>query len=309
MTKSKLTILIPCHNEETTIGDVISQVSLLYPDSEIVVVDNASSDRTGEIAESLFATVVFESQKGKGYAVIRGLSTIKSGHIIIIDGDSTYDVRDIAKIVDYLSDGFDLVVANRISTAPSAYRRNHAIGNVLFSKLQKNLLQVDVDDVFSGYRGFTAAFAQSIDFMSEGFEIETDLNMHAVVIGARVKNFDSKYDPRPEFSVSKLNTYRDGFLILLAMLRLLRKWRPFLFLGVPGYSIACLAAVLFTVPYFEYLSTGKVSHIPTLVVSMSGLLCGVLLVLAGSIGQRVVQSSRESSRHAFKLLRILEHSN
>ena len=304
--KSNLTVIIPCHNESGTIADVIKGIQISVPNAHILVIDNASSDDTQQVARKFDVGVVSESQKGKGFAILKGLSLIDSGYVIMLDGDATYDSDDIPKILDFLNNGYDHVVGTRIPTRADAFRSKHAFGNMLFSRLQKRLLRVNVEDVFSGFRGFSNAFIQSITFKSEGFEIETHINMHSAVIGARVMNFDSEYKPRPDLSFSKLNTFRDGFRILRTMQLLLRKWRPGLYLGVPGFTCLVLSLGLFLVPLIEYFRTGVVLHVPSLVVSVSGIVGGVLLILSGLIGEMIVQSTRESARQTFRILKHLD---
>ena len=306
MLNSNLTVIIPCHNEGTTIAAVIKSIKKSISYADILVIDNASTDNTSEVARKFKVDVVSEHQKGKGFAILKGLSLVDSGYVIMIDGDATYNCSDILKIIDYLDGGYDHVVATRIPTSTNAFRGKHALGNVLFSKLQKRLLRIDVDDVFSGFRGFSNAFIQSVTFKSKGFEIETDINMHSSVIGARVMNFPSEYRPRPDLSFSKLRTFSDGFRILKTMQLLLRKWRPGLYLGTPGSACLVLSIGLFMIPLLEYFSTGMVLHVPTLVVSVSGIVGGISLILSGIIGEMIVQSTRESARQTFRILKNLE---
>jgi glycosyltransferase involved in cell wall biosynthesis len=303
--KETVTFLIPCLNEELTISEVIMEIRGQVPKAEIVVIDNSCTDSTQMLAKSAGARVIVEEKRGKGFATLAGLREIQSEIVVILDGDLTYDLSGVNTLIQAVSDGIDMVVGNRVATHLSAYRPAHTWGNKVFSLFQHRVLGVAVFDVFSGYRAMSRPFYKSIIFEAQGFEIETEFNLHAAIINAQVLNIDSKYRPRPELSVSKLNTYRDGFRILKRTIKLVRIWRPSVFFGLTGSFLAIISGTLFYIPFSEYLQTGLVTKSPTLVVSLVGILSAIITILTGVIGQLVVQSRIETNRSIFNLCKFM----
>jgi|LauGreSBDMM110SN_4_FD.fasta_scaffold08700_2 glycosyltransferase involved in cell wall biosynthesis len=303
--QNSVTFLIPCLNEELTIVKVITEIRSQLPTADILVIDNSSTDNTQIAAKNAGVRVIVEPRKGKGFATLAGLRGIDTDIVVILDGDLTYDLSTVKAFIDAISNGFDMVVGNRIATQASAYRPAHTWGNRAFSMFQQRILRVEVTDVFSGYRAMSRSFYKSIVFEAKGFEIETELNVYSAIINAQVLNIDSNYRPRPESSVSKLNTYRDGMKILGVTLKLFRIWRPSIFFGLTGSIIATVSLMIFYFPLSEYLQTGLVSKIPTLVASFIGILTGIIFFLAGVTGQLIIQSRIESNRAMFNLFKFL----
>ena len=274
--EKSVSFLIPCLNEEATISNVIEEIRSQLPNVDILVIDNSSTDNTQISAIKAGARVIIEPRRGKGFATLAGLREVNTDIVVILDGDLTYDLSTVKSFIDAISNGYDMIVANRIATQASAYRPAHTWGNKAFSKFQQRILRVEVTDVFSGYRVMSRSFYKSIIFEAKGFEIETELNVHSAIINARVLNIDSNYRPRPESSVSKLNTYRDGTRILGITLKLFRIWRPSIFFGLMGSLFALVSLTMFYFPFSEYLQTGLVSKIPTLVASFIGMLAAII---------------------------------
>ena len=300
---SNSTVLIPCLNEEETIAKVIKSFSSVLPGAEILVVDNGSTDRTSEIAIACGAKVINEPLKGKGYAVATGFNLINTEYVILIDGDSTYDVKDAPVILRSLIDGWDMVVANRESQSSMTYRRGHRFGNYLLSKVQRSLLKVGVIDTLSGYRGFNQNFIRNFTQVSKGFEIEANLNIYSSIIGARVFNFKSKYTERPSNSNSKLNTYTDGIKILITIFKLIMTWRPLLAYSIFGMFGIATGLLLVSIPVLEYYDTGQILHMPTLIVSSLIIFSSSSIIFLGLVANLIVNFRIENARRDYKLAR------
>lgn len=232
-------VVVPCHNEESTIGQVIAGFRSVIPSCVVYVADNNSTDRTSEMARASGATVISEPRPGKGFAVRRLLADADADCFIMVDGDNTYDPGAAPEMVmKVLRDHVDMVNGARVSTGedPDAYRRGHALGNAVLTWIFQKLFALPLEDTLSGYRAMSKRFVKSFPSGSTGFEIEAELNAHAAIVGMPVAEVPTAYRSRPEGSNSKLNTYRDGWRILLRNLRLFRDARPnraFFFLSVP----------------------------------------------------------------------------
>lgn len=296
-------VLIPCLNEGKTIGGVIREFRNELPGCQVLIIDNGSADNTVEESKINNALVVHELRRGKGYAVITGFDLICEEIILMVDGDGTYSARDARIMVEEVRNGFDMVVAIRKSMSDKSFRRLHKSGNYWFSKLQSKTLHVSVEDAFSGYRSFSKNFINSFVSRASGFEIEAALNVHAGMIGARVKNFTSGYLPRHEESNSKLRTYRDGGRILLSIFSYLIKWKPAAVFGAFGTFLLLFAAGLFSIPLIEYLDTGYILHIPTLVVATSVGIISILFLFYAFIAQKIIDFQIENMRRDYRYLR------
>ena len=302
---SNTTIIIPCLNEEETISGVVTNLIATLPAAEILVVDNASTDRTSEIARAAGAKVLYESAKGKGYAVVAGFNAAKTEYIILIDGDSTYDEKDAIKILKNLVDGWDMVVATRSSQSAMTFRRGHRLGNYLFSKVQHSMMNVNVLDTLSGYRGFNRNFVRNFIQVSRGFEIEANLNIYSSIVGASVYNFDSKYSERPASSSSKLNTYVDGAKILFTIAKLAVTWRPLLAYSAFGSLGITTGLLLISIPLLEFYRTGQILHLPTLIVSALIIFFSASVVFLGLVANLIVNFRIENSRRDFKIFKTI----
>lgn len=300
---SNTTIIIPCFNEAETISGVVANLIAALPAAEILVVDNASTDRTSEIALASGAKVIYESSKGKGYAVAAGFNATKTEYLILIDGDSTYDEKDADSILRSLVDGWDMVVATRSSQSAMTFRRGHRLGNYLFSKVQHSMMNVKVVDTLSGYRGFNRNFVRNFTQVSRGFEIEANLNIYSSIVGASVYNFNSRYSERPISSNSKLNTYIDGTKILFTIVKLIVTWRPLLAYSAFGLLGITTGLLLISIPLIEFYRTGQILHLPTLIVSAFIIFFSASVLFLGLVANLIVNFRIENSRRDFKIFK------
>jgi glycosyltransferase involved in cell wall biosynthesis len=290
-----VTVVVPCHNEAATIAKVVRDFRGALPGAQLLVVDNASSDRTAEMARQAGARVVREPRAGKGFALLTGFREAKGAdYFVMVDGDDTYPAEDVVKLLDAAQAGADMVVGTRLAHAEQgAFRAGHSLGNQLFNLLVRMLFGIRTSDLFSGYRVLSRRFLETTPLIARGFEVEAELSLQAVVQGYRMAEVPIRYRARPEESPSKLHTYRDGYRILMAILMFFRDYRPLNFFG--GLALALLALSLAGggVVIAEYLRTGLVPRLPLAVLSAAlfilsalSLTCGVLL---SSINRRAAE--------------------
>lgn len=275
----KIAVILPCYNESKTISDVIDGFRASLPQARIAVFDNNSSDNTAEIARIAGADVFCETRRGKGNVVRRMFADIDADVYLMADGDGTYDAASAPKLISMIvNDRMDMAIGARENVHENAHRAGHAFGNKLFNTIYGTLFGSDFGDIFSGYRAFSRRFVKSFPALSSGFEIETELSVHASQLKLPTGEIVLPYGKRPEGSSSKLSTFRDGWRILKTMGFLLKETRPALFFGAMSGVIAC-AAVLLAVPLVvTYLETGLVPRLPTAV------LCTGLMLIAGLTG-------------------------
>ena len=296
-------IIIPCFNEENTISKVVEQFKSQLPGVHILVVDNGSTDKTFSIAELTGARVLQELQQGKGFAVRRGFRECNSPVLLMVDGDLTYDPLVAGEMIENIRNGFDMVVANRNLSSTSAYRKGHKIGNRFFSYAQSFLFDSMISDSLSGYRAFSNLFVESFVMQPRGFEIEASLNIHADLLNAKVKNLDTNYFARPPGSFSKLSTLGDGLKISSTILKYLIKYRPYLVFSFIATVLLLVSFSLSLIPGLEFLQTGKILHIPTLITSMSIAIIAVLTLFYGLISQKIIEFQMQSMRMNYKLFK------
>lgn len=297
------TVVIPCFNEERTISEVVKQFQHQLPGVKILVVDNGSTDGTFSIAKLAGVRVEQEGQRGKGFAVRLGFKECNTPIILIVDGDLTYDPMIANEMVETIRRGCDMVVANRQVTKLNIFRRGHKFGNRFFTYVQSLIFDSEISDSLSGYRAFSNLFVESFVMQPRGFEIEAALNIHANLLDAQVKNLNTNYFARPLGSYSKLNTFKDGFKIFTTIFKYLTKYRPYFIFGFIGFVLMIGASVLFSIPAFEFLSTGKILHIPTLITAMSVAIIAVLALFYGLISQKIIDFQMESMRMNYKLFK------
>lgn len=296
---SRVAVIVPCHNEELTIAEVVTGFQRTLPGCAVVVADNCSTDRTAEVARAHGAQVVVENRPGKGYAVRRLLADVEADCYVMIDGDATYDPDSAPAMVSMvLHDGVDMVNGARVVTGErtEAYRPGHSLGNSVLTWIFQKLFKLQLRDTLSGYRVMSRRFVKSFPTGAEGFEIEAELNAHAATLGVPLGEVDTPYFARPEGSESKLNTYRDGLRILRRNLRLFRDARPslaFLLLSLPWLV---LAGALLWIPIAEYLRTGLVLRFPSLIAGVGALILAGLTILTGLILERVARNRIEANR-------------
>jgi len=297
----RVAVVIPCHNEACAIAKVVRDFRAALPGARIVVVDNASSDDTAEIARAAGAEVAFESRRGKGYALLRGFAmTRNADHVIMVDGDDTYPAEDAHKLLDCVRAGLaDMAIGTRLQTfAEDAYPPLHNLGNRLFVLLVRILFGVRTTDLFSGYRAFSRRFLEISPLIAQGFEIETELSLQALTANFVVAEIPVHYRERPRGSTSKLRTVRDGYRILLALLAFFRDYRPLTFFGAIALAFAGCGLGIGGVVVSEYLRTGQILRIP------SAILCiGLMMLSAVSAIAGVVLSS--ISRRAYEIMALI----
>ena len=292
-----IAVLLPCYNEGTSIADVVFDFRRILPGHRIFVYDNNSNDNTAEQATRAGAIVVRSRRQGKGNVVRQMFADIDADIYIMADGDGTYDSSRAPELIQTLLDErADMVVGTRRDVKVDAGRRGHAFGNKIFNFVYQTIFGNDFTDIFSGYRVFTRRFAKSFPAMSPGFEIETEMSVHASVLRLPVIEVECDYGRRQEGSESKLSSFRDGFKILRMMGSLMKETRPFTFfsyiaLGLVGISMFSAAPVL-----VEYFSTGLVSRMPTWVLSMTMLLGSMMVFMAGVILDSVARGRTEQKR-------------
>jgi glycosyltransferase involved in cell wall biosynthesis len=293
----RVAVIIPCYNEAVTIADVVTSFRAALPQAAIYVYDNNSKDETVAQARAAGAIVRSESRQGKGHVVRRMFADVEADAYIMVDGDGTYDASAAARLVQQLTDdNLDMLVGARVETAQAAYRRGHRTGNRLITGTITMLFGRAFDDILSGYRVFSRRFVKSFPALSGGFEIETELTIHALQLSMPVAEVPLPYAERPEGSVSKLSTWSDGFRILRTILVLLKDERPMLFFGAIG-ALAGLCSLALGIPVvIEFIRTGLVPRLPTAVLAMGLTLIGVLCVFAGAILDSVARGRREMKR-------------
>ena len=296
----RIAVLLPCYNEEAAIEATVRGFRDALPGAAIYVYDNNSSDRTRELAAEAGAVVRTERQQGKGHVVRRMFADIEADVYVMADGDLTYDPKAAPAMVELLlADELDMVVGTRRHEAKDAYRGGHVLGNKLFTGLLSGLLGRSFSDIFSGYRVFSRRFVKSFPVLSSGFEIETEMSVHALELRMPVGEVETAYGARPEGSESKLSTYGDGWRILKTIATLYRVERPVLFYGGIGALLLALAIVLAVPLAITYLNTGLVPRFPTAILVTGMTIVAVLCVFAGLILDTVTRGRREMRRLAY----------
>ena len=296
----RIAVLLPCYNEEAAIVRTIEGFQAALPGAAIFVYDNNSRDRTVELARAAGVEVRTERMQGKGNVVRRMFADIDADIYLMADGDLTYDPAAAPAMVKLLiDDGLDMVVGTRLHDASDAYRGGHVLGNRIFTGLLSSLFGRSFSDIFSGYRVFSRRFVKSFPVLSEGFEIETEISVHALELRMPVGEVETAYGARPEGSESKLSTFRDGWRILRTIATLYRIERPVLFYGSIG-GLLVIAAILLSIPLvLTYLNTGLVPRFPTAILVTGMTIIAVLCFFAGLILDTVTRGRREMRRLAY----------
>lgn len=303
-----IAVLIPCYNEAATIEGVIVAFRRELPDATVYVYDNNSTDETAARAEQAGAVVCSESLQGKGNVVRRMFADVEADIYILVDGDGTYHAPGAPEMVrTLLDDKLDMVTGKRESTDEAAYRPGHQLGNRVLTGLVARIFGTGVSDMLSGYRVMSRRFVKTFAAHSSGFEIETELTVHALEMRMAMTEVPGPYDSRPEGSQSKLNTYRDGVRILRTIVNLVRDEKPLLFFTSVA-MITLLTAIGLAVPIFlEYLETGLVPRFPTAILSTGLALVAMIAFTAGLILDSVVRGRRELKRMHYLALPWLKH--
>lgn len=299
----RVVLVVPCYNEQATVKSVVRDFRAAMPELAVYVFDNCSNDNTAQIARAEGALVVSVSLPGKGNVVRRMFADIEADVYVMVDGDATYDAASVRGLVDKLLDEhLDMVVGCRqteTADAGSAYRRGHQWGNRVLTQSVVNIFGGDFTDMLSGYRAFTRRYVKSFPALSQGFETETELTVHALELRMPQGELLTPYGVRPEGSESKLSTYRDGWQILKTIGRLYISERPFAFFGICAALLA-LVAVLLSVPLLiDYLQDGLVPRLPTAVLSASMMISALLSFSCGLILDNVTRGRHEMKRLAY----------
>ncbi len=296
----KVAVILPCYNEEAAIAQTVAGFRAALPDAAIYVYDNNSADRTVEVARAAGAVVRTERMQGKGNVVRRMFADVDADIYVMADGDATYDATAApAMIAKMLGEGLDMVVGTRIHEAADAYRRGHVLGNRAMTGLLARLFGRSFTDIFSGYRVFSRRFVKSFPVLSAGFEIETEISVHALELKMPVGEVETRYLARPEGSASKLSTYRDGARIARTILTLYRIEKPILFFGIVALALSALAVMLAVPLVMTYMETGLVPRFPTAILATGLVILAALSSFAGLILDTVVRGRREMRRLAY----------
>jgi glycosyltransferase involved in cell wall biosynthesis len=293
--RERVAVIIPCRNEAASVAKVVGDFRRVLPEALIVVVDNASTDDTSSRARDAGAVVLRESRPGKGFAVVRGFrATRDADYVVLVDGDDTYPAEAVVDLLDGLRSGADMTIGTRLlSYDDGAYRPGHTFGNRMFIGLVRVLFGVRTEDLFSGYRAFTQRFLMLSPLIAQGFELETELSMQALAGRFLVTEVPVHYRARGKGSTSKLNTLRDGYRILVALLAFFRDYRPLTCFGGLAFLLFLCSGVSGSIVIDEYLRTGQVLRIPTAILSVGVGLLGAIALIGGLLLSSVNRRSHE----------------
>lgn len=301
----KIAVLIPCYNEEKTIAKVVADAKAALPEAVIYVYDNNSTDRTAELAREAGAVIRHEYMQGKGNVIRRMFREIEARCYIMVDGDDTYPMEFAPEMVDkVLNRNADMVVGDRLSSTYFSENKRpfHNMGNSLVRSSINRLFGCDIKDIMTGYRAFSYGFVKTFPVLSKGFEIETEMTIHAVYNHMQIDNVVVEYRDRPEGSVSKLNTYADGFKVLSTIFRLYRDYKPFGFFSMLALLLGIISALFFIPVLAEYLSTGLVLKFPTLIVCGFVMLAAIQSFFAGLMLSNMAQKNRRDFEYRYTLV-------
>lgn len=296
MKNKKIAVLIPCYNESKTIEKVVKDYKKELPNADIYVYDNNSSDGTDEIAKNAGAIVKYEYKQGKGNVIRSMFKDIDADCYLMIDGDDTYSADNAKEMCKYIIDGkADMVIGDRLSSTYFTENKRpfHNFGNKLVRWLINTLFKSNVKDIMTGYRAFNYEFVKTFPVLSKGFEIETEMTIHALDKNFLLKEIPIGYKNRPAGSVSKLNTYSDGFKVLKTIARLFKEYKPMIFFGIVSTLFFIISMIFATPVFIEYFKTGLVPRFPTLIFSGFLLIISMLMLVCGIILEVVVKKHRQ----------------
>jgi glycosyltransferase involved in cell wall biosynthesis len=300
LTGYQIAVLVPCYNEEASIGSVVRDFRKALPVANVYVFDNASTDETARIAREAGALVRHEAHPGKGNVVRRMFADVEADIYILVDGDDTYEAAAAPSLVyELLSNQLDMINASRVATSTEAYRLGHKFGNKLLTNLVARIFGSSFQDMLSGYRVFSRRFVKSFPALATGFEIETELTVHALELRMPVKEVATVYKERPEGSESKLRTYSDGFRILRTIVSLIKEERPLQFFIFVSALLFLSSVGLATPIILEFFETGLVPRFPTAILATGLMILSFLSLACGLILDTVTIGRRESKRIAY----------
>lgn len=291
----KIAILIPCYNEEKTIGKVVADAKQYLPEAKIYVYDNNSTDQTVQIAEKAGAIICHEYKQGKGNVIRRMFAEIDAQCYLMIDGDDTYPLNCAREMADkVLQKNADMVVGDRLSSTYFTENKRpfHNFGNSFMRGTINKLFHSDIKDIMTGYRAFSYRFVKTFPVLSQGFEIETEMTIHAVYSHMQIENVIVDYKDRPEGSISKLNTFSDGMRVIEMMIRLLRTFKPLTFFGSIAIILFLVSALLFIPVLYKFLQIHLVPNFPTLIVSGFAMVAALQTLFTGIILHSVAEKDR-----------------
>jgi glycosyltransferase involved in cell wall biosynthesis len=299
-TPPRIAVVIPCYNEEAAVSVVVRDFRRNLPNADIIAFDNNSLDNTASAARAAGARVISVPLQGKGNVVRRMFADVDADVFVMVDGDATYDAAAAPALIDLLVENhLDMVVGSRLSDEQTAYRLGHRFGNVLLTQCAATIFGKTFKDMLSGYRVFSRRYAKSFPAHSVGFEIETELAVHALSMRMPVAEIETNYRSRPEGSESKLNTYRDGFRILLTIFKLFKTEKPFAFFFA-AFAVCMLTSIGLAIPVFQtFVETGLVPRIPTVILSSGLTLLGAILLICGIVLDTVTRGRYEMKRFAY----------
>ena len=296
----RIAVLVPCFNEEAAVATVVADFRNALPSAQVYVYDNNSKDRTAAVAREAGAEVRAERRQGKGHVVRRMFADIDADIYVLVDGDATSDAPSAPPMIKMLVDEhLDMVVGLRVDQNKAAYRMGHRTGNLLLTRFLADVFGQSFKDILSGYRVFSRRFVKSFPVLSDGFEIETELSVHALELALPVAEIETPYFARPEGSVSKLNTWRDGFRILAFMLKLYRSEKPLRFFTAIGIFLALVSVGLAIPILVTYLEQGIVPRLPTAVLSTGLMIVAILSMSSGLVLDTVTRGRREMKLLAY----------
>jgi glycosyltransferase involved in cell wall biosynthesis len=296
----RIAVLVPCFNEEAAVATVVGDFRKALPSAEIFVYDNNSSDRTVAVAREAGAQVRSERRQGKGHVVRRMFADIDADIYVLVDGDATYDAASAPRMIEtLLSDHLDMVVGLRVDQVEAAYRPGHRTGNWMLTGFLSQVFGQAFKDMLSGYRVFSRRFVKSFPVLSDGFEIETELSVHALELALPVAEIETPYYARPEGSFSKLNTWHDGLRILGTILKLYRSEKPLRFFTAIGIFLTLVSFGLVIPVIVTYFEQGLVPRLPTAVLSMGLMILAMLSVSSGLVLDTVTRGRREMKLLAY----------
>lgn len=302
----KIAVLIPCYNEAATIEKVVRDFRAALPEAVIYVYDNNSTDHTDDIARAAGAVVRYEHRQGKGNVIRTMFRDIEARCYIMADGDDTYPAQYARQMADaVLEGGADMVIGDRLSSTYFSENKRpfHNAGNVLVQKLVNLFFQGNITDIMTGYRAFSPLFVKSFPILSKGFEIETEMSIHALEKNFYLVSIPVDYRDRPEGSESKLSTFSDGSKVLMTIFRLVKDYKPLFFFSCAAAVLAAAAMILFIPVFIEYLNTGLVERFPTLIVAGFLALGGLLSFCCGLILDTVIKKDKQNFELWLNLLR------
>lgn len=304
----KIAVLIPCYNEGKTIQKVVQEFKSALPDADIYVYDNNSTDRTDEIAKAAGAIVRYEKRQGKGNVIRTMFREIDADCYLMVDGDDTYPAEEARQMVRPVLEGHaDMVVGDRLSSTYFTENKRlfHNSGNVVVKKLVNRLFHGDITDIMTGYRAFSRMFVKSFPVLSKGFEIETEMTIHALDKNLFVCSVPVQYRDRPAGSTSKLNTFVDGARVIGVIFRLYKDYKPLEFFGILSLLLILLSIILFLPVLFGYIQTGLVLKFPTLIVSGFLALSSVVLFSCGLVLETECQKSRQNFEVQMNIIEMI----